>query len=204
MKRITKLLCLLLSVVLLSGIVPMGMTASAVQNWAGAWGSPAIESGVTLGDGEALHLQDFIAAGSTIRTTVTPTIGGTQIRLKFSNLFGKKAITIDAASVAKTGVTDDVVIPSTITTVTFNGGHKSVTIAKGTEIYSDPIPFATTALEKISISTYYKKTTTICTEGLYGGVTYLAASLGDRTQQETMTSVATRLDFTSGITQFLS
>ena len=199
MKRIRKTMCLLLTVLMLAGIIPMGMTASAATyNWAGSWGSPAIESGVTLGEDEGIHLQDFIPAGSTLRTTVTPTIGGTQIRLKFSNLFGRKAITIDAASVAHTGETDDVVIASSITPVTFNGGYKSVTIAAGSEIYSDAIPFTTKALEKISISTYYKKTTTIYTEGLYGGTTYLAASLGDRTQQETMTSVATRLDFTSG------
>ena len=200
MKRIAKVICMLLAVVMLTGILPAGLTVSAANyNWAGAWGTSAIESGVVLGDDidAGLHLQDIIPAGSTIRTTITPTISGVKLRLKFSNVFGKESITIDEASVAKTGATDDVVIPSTIKSVTFNGGYKSVKIAAGTEIYSDPIDFDVVALQKLSISTYYKGTTTIYTEGLYGGVTYLASSLGNRTHEETMTRVATKLDFTS-------
>lgn len=203
MKRISKVICMLLTAVMLLGVMPVGLTASASSyNWAGSWGTPAIESGIVLGEGSVLsqngiHLQDMIPAGSTIRTTVTPTLGGEKIRLKFSNIFGQQAITINETTVAYTGETDDVVIADSITSVTFNGGQKSVTIAAGSEVYSDEITFRTTALEKISISTYYKSSTYIYTQGMYGGTSYLASSLGNRTHKETMTAVASRLDFTS-------
>lgn len=199
MKITVKLLSVLFAIIMLAGIIPSGIVAQAASNWAGAWGTPAIESGIVLGEGDSgLHLQDFIPAGTTLRTTITPTIGGTKLRLKFSNYFSTKSITINEATVAKTAKTKDVVDTNTITQVTFNGGEKSVTIAAGSEIYSDAIIFNVTALEDISISTYYKKQTPMFTEGLYNGVTYMASSLGNRTHKENMTSVASKLYFTSG------
>lgn len=204
MKKLLKTGCFLLSLVLLLCCLPAGLTTAQASgyNWAGAWGSPAIESGVTLGsdsvfEENGIHLRDYIPANSTIRTTVTPTLGGTKLRLKFSNLFGKESITINESTVAKTGETDDMVVADTITQVTFNGGQKEVTIAAGSEIYSDEINFNVTALEKISVSSYFKKSTPMYTVALYGGTSYLATSLGNRTHKDSMTAVASKLNFTS-------
>ncbi len=201
MKRISKALCLIMTVIMLMSCASVGFVASAEDDdWVGSWGTPAIESGVVLGDNidSGLHLQDSIPVDSTIRTTFTPTLGGSQLRLKFSNIFGKKAITINEATVAKTGASDDVIDITTLAQVTFNGGQKSVTIAAGSEIYSDPVDFTVKALEKISVSMHFKKMTTIYTEGLYGAKTYLASSLGNRTRKADLTGAASRLDFTSG------
>lgn len=200
MKRSTKVLSFIFALVMLVCCFPAELMASAASyNWVGAWGTPAVESGVVLGDTDSgLHLRDYIPAGSTIRTVITPTISGPKIRLKFSNYYGPKAITINEATVAQTGATDDLVEEKTITQVTFNGGHTSVTIAAGSEIYSDEISFPVTALKKISISTYYRNTTTMYTTGLYNATTYLASSLGNRTHNANMTTVATRFTFTSG------
>ncbi len=197
MKRITKALYLIFALVMLMCCFPAEIVASAAQyNWVGAWGTPAVESGVVLG--ESMHMQDYIPAGSTIRTVLTPTIGGSKIRLKFSNLYGLEPLTINEVTVAQTGSSDDVVDSNTITQVTFNGGQTAVTIAPGSEIFSDEINFRVTALKKISVSSYYKKTTTMYTTGLYNAKTYLASSLGNRTHKESMTAVATRFTFTSG------
>lgn len=197
MKRITKALSFIFALVLLLCCFPAEIISSAAQyNWVGAWGTPAVESGVVLG--ESLHMQDYIPAGSTIRTVLTPTISGSKIRLKFSNLYGPNPLTINEVTVAQTGSTDDMVVGNTITQVTFNGGQKSVTIAPGSEIYSDEITFQVTALKKVSVSSYYKKTTTMYTTGLYNAKTYLASSLGNRTHRDSMTAVATRFTFTSG------
>lgn len=204
MKKILKTGCFLLTLVMLVCCLPAGLTTAqaSVYNWAGAWGSPAIESGVTLGsdsvfEENGIHLRDYIPANSTIRTTVTPTLSGTKLRLKFSNLFGKESITINESTVAKTGKTDDMVLTDTITQVTFNGGQTSVTISAGSEVYSDEISFNVTALEKISVSSYFKKSTPMYTVGLYGGTAYLATSLGNRTHKDSMTAVASKLNFTS-------
>ncbi len=187
----------MLSLVLVLCCMPVEIFASAAKyDWVGSWGSPAIDSRITLA--ESLKIKDIIPARSTVRTVITPTLSGSKLRLKFSNEYGSKAITIDETTVAYTGATDDIVDKSSITQVTFNGGQKTVTIAAGSEIYSDEITFDVVALKKLSISCYYKKTTTLYTTGLYGGVSYIASSLGNRTHDETVTTVATRLDFTSG------
>ena len=200
MKRFTKILSFIFATALIISCFPAEIISFAADyNWVGAWGTPAVENGIVLGEGNTgLHLQDYIPAGSTIRSIIVPTISGTKIKLKFSNYYGEKPITINEATVAQTGETDDIVVPDTITQVTFNGGETSVTIAPGSEIYSDEISFSVTALKKISVSSYYKKTTTMYTTGLYNAVTYLASSLGNRTHKETMTTVATRFSFTSG------
>lgn len=199
MKRIVKVLSFMLIFAVLLGCIPAGLSVTAANDdWAGAWGTPAIESGITIGDSDGLHLRDYIPANSTIRTVITPTIGGTKIRLKFSNLFGPNAITINETTIAQTGETDDIIDESTVTSVTFNGGYKHVTIEPGSEVYSDPINFVTTALKKISISSYFEKTTYMYTEGLYNGVTYLTTSQGNRTHKKDMSFFATRLTFTSG------
>lgn len=197
MKKIKKALSLIFALVLLMCCFPSEIVASAAKyDWVGSWGSPAVESGVVLG--ESLHMQDYIPAGSTIRTVLTPTLSGSKIRLKFSNLYGQAPLTINEVTVAQTGSTDDMVDGSTITQVTFNGGHKDVTIAPGSEIFSDEINFQVTALKKISVSSYYKNTTTMYTTGLYNAKTYLASSLGNRTHKEGMTVFATKFQFTSG------
>lgn len=203
MNRITKTLSFFLTVILLICGVSVGMTASAAKyNWAGAWGSPAIESGVLLGNDSVfeqngIHLRDHIPANSTVRTVIQPTMSGSKIRLKFSNAFGSQAVTINETTIAKTGATNDIVAADTITQVTFNGGHTSITMSAGSEVYSDEIEFPVNALEKISISTYFRSATPMYTVGLYGGVSYLASSLGNRTHNTNMTAIASRLEFTS-------
>ena len=199
MKRFAKILSVIFAIAMIICSFPAEIVSSASgYNWVGAWGSPAVENGIVLGENNGIHLQDYIPAGSTIRSIIVPTISGTKIRLKFSNYYGEKPITINEATVAQTGETDDIVVSDTITQITFNGGETSVTIAPGSEIYSDAINFSVKALKKISVSSYYKKTTTMYTTGLYNAVTYLASSLGNRTHKETMTTVATRFSFTSG------
>lgn len=197
MKKLSRILCCVISFMLLLCCVPAEIFSSAASfDWVSSWGTPAIGSSITLS--EYFNVKDFIPAGSTVRTVITPTLGGTKIRLKFSNEYGSNSITINETTVAYTGTTDDVVDASSITQVTFNGGQTAVTIAPGSEVYSDEISFKVTALQKISVSCYYKNTTTLYTTGMYGGISYLASSLGNRTHKETMTTVATRLDFTSG------
>ena len=195
MKRITKFISIMLCLVLLTGIFSASLSASAaVYNWVGCWGTSAIDSGITIGGN---NLKDIIPANSTVRTVMVPTISGTKVRLKFSNLFGDGPITINETTIAQTGSSDDLVVESTITQVTFNGGQKSVTIAAGSEVYSDEITFKTTALKKVSVSTYFKKTTTMYTIGLYGAISYLCSALGNKTHSEDVSRVATKLDFTS-------
>ena len=132
MKRFAKILSVIFAVAMIICSFPAEIISSASDyNWVGAWGSPAVENGIVLGENNGLHLQDYIPAGSTIRSIIVPTVSGTKIKLKFSNYYGEKPITINEATVAQTGETDDIVVPDTITQVTFNNGETSVTIAPG-------------------------------------------------------------------------
>ncbi|MCD7826961.1 MAG: hypothetical protein LUG85_00265 [Clostridiales bacterium] len=206
MKGFRKPLSFILSLVLMLGCFAVfgTSTASAASyNWAGSWGSPAIDMGVVLGYGSVFSengilLKDFIPANSTIRATVTPTLGGEKIRLKFSNYFGTETVTFNEVTVAKTGETDDEIDTSTVTQITFNGGSTSVNIAAGSEVYSDEITFSFEALEKLSVSIYFRSSTYMYVAALYGGTCYLCSSLGNRTHSENVTAVASKLTFTSG------
>lgn len=204
MSKIKKISVALLSLLLIVCCVPFGAfsASAASSNWVGAWGTPAIESGVVVGSDSVfsqngIHLRDYIPANSTIRSTVTPTLSGTKIRLKFSNIFGKETVTINEVTVGVTGAHDDEVLSDTITQITFNGGQTSVNISAGSEVYSDEVNFKTTAMQKISISAYFKNSTPMYVVGLYGGVAYLGSSLGNRTHKATLTTVASKLTFTS-------
>ena len=89
---------------------------------------------------------------TTLRYQITPSLNGNTIRLHFHNLLGQDDITLTKVSVAMS--TDHRAIDaSTITPVTFSGS-RSATIAKGTELCSDEIPFAVEAGKPFAVSIY--------------------------------------------------
>lgn len=74
----------------------------------------------------------------TVRNIVHTSIGGTNLRVSLSNVFGNRAITFDSVFV---GLQDAgaAVVPGSNRQVTF-GGNRSVTIPNGAEVLSDPLP----------------------------------------------------------------
>ena len=84
-------------------------------------------------------------------------LGGSQIKVQFSNLSGNDPVTINSAHVAICKATP--AVDSTIDTTTDKAlafsGKASVTIAAGQEIWSDPLDFAVTALGNVSITTAF-------------------------------------------------
>src|ERR1017187_8907246 len=66
-------------------------------------------------------------AGNTMREVVHLTLGGTQIRLRFSNEFGKTPLTLDSVHIALPGTSAGAIRPETDHAVTF-GGKPGVTI----------------------------------------------------------------------------
>lgn len=89
---------------------------------------------------------------TTLRYQITPTLSGQTIRLHFHNLLGQDDVTLTKVSVALS--TDRRTIDEqTVTPVTFSG-ERSVTIAKGTELCSDEIPFAVEAGKPFAVSIY--------------------------------------------------
>ncbi|MBV9201005.1 MAG: lysophospholipase [Alphaproteobacteria bacterium] len=77
------------------------------------------------------------ATDQTIRSIVKPDLWGSQMRFRFSNVFGTQPVTFSSVTVGLQEYSGNVV-EGTLTPVTF-GGKKSVTIPVGQEIYSDSI-----------------------------------------------------------------
>jgi lysophospholipase L1-like esterase len=81
-------------------------------------------------------------------------LGGSQIRLQFSNLVGNGPVTINAAHVAlcKAAPAVDSTIDTTTDKALAFSGNASVTIPAGMEIWSDPLDFTVGALGNVSIT----------------------------------------------------
>ena len=123
-----------------SVLIAAAMVAPAQsQHWVAAWSAAADQEGPAL-------------TGKTIRQVVRPSIGGPNIRLRLSNLYGTAAVTIGPVRVAK-HAGESAIRPDTDRPVTF-GGKPTVTIAPGADALSDPVAFSLVALEQIAISLY--------------------------------------------------
>lgn len=156
-----------------------GTTADAASGkWISTWATSLVNGSIELGSViPGIAVQDVIPSKSTIRTEITVTAGGERLRFKFSNQFGKSAITINEASVAKTAESGKAtIIDGTQTPITFDD-KTSVTIPAGDTVWSDSVEFKTDALEKISISMHFKNLTYITSTGLSNGRTFMATGL---------------------------
>jgi lysophospholipase L1-like esterase len=89
----------------------------------------------------------------TVRERVRSSIGGSRIRLRFSNEFGSSPLLIGAATVA---IPKDVstIKEESIRNVTFEG-RNSIEIPAGAPVLSDPISLQLTPGAEISISIYF-------------------------------------------------
>ena len=152
--------------------------------WTAAWGTTPVrfDPNIILSFKKAKI--NFGLPSLTFRTHLTPTLSGEKIRIKFSNIFGKKDLTINAATVAK-GFKDSQtkIIKSSLKDITFSGS-KSVTIKAGESVFSDPVEIKITALEPIVISSFVKKSGMMRTFGMIGGHTH--AQFGNLTKAPDM------------------
>ena len=187
MKKFFKLLTLVaFSILTVIGVSVGAGAASDSGNWIAAWGTAPTDISVMDNNNIAAVVKDI-----TCRTVITPTASGKKVRIKFSNYYGERPLTITSATVAKAKqisvIPDDAtseVLTDTMKVVTFNNGNPSVTIPAGAEWYSDPINFEVDALENISISFYVKEFSEIRTMGLSGGTSFLSLGNGDQTKEK--------------------
>ena len=88
----------------------------------------------------------------TLRLNLFPKLGGTQVRVKFTNRYTDVPLAIGAAHVAlrRAGAEID---PATDQALAF-GGRKAVTIAPGKDAWSDPVPLAVRQHADVAISVF--------------------------------------------------
>jgi lysophospholipase L1-like esterase len=113
--------------------------ADSPRQWIAAWSAPPDQDGPAL-------------SGKTIRQIVRPSVAGTSVRLRLSNLYGATAVTLGPVRIAK-HAGESAIQSATDRAVTFDG-KSTVTIAPGADALSDPVAFSLVAFEQVAISLY--------------------------------------------------
>ncbi len=114
--------------------------------WVAAWGSSQMDPGADNALPAAAR-QDV-----TLRQIVRPSIGGSGLRVRFSNAFGTTPLTIEAATLARAVQPDKAdVATGSLTPLRFSGKTR-VVIPPGADWLSDPVDLPVRAFEDLAIS----------------------------------------------------
>jgi lysophospholipase L1-like esterase len=139
-----------------AGTTGGGGSTGGTQHWVGTWtGAPQLtEDG---SNGSSNNLPPAALSGAVLRQVTHVSIGGSQIRVRFSNEFGNGNVVIAKANVAVCKATP--LVDSTIDTATNKAlsfsGSPGVTIAQGKAVWSDPIDFTLAPLSNLSVTTAF-------------------------------------------------
>lgn len=128
----------------------------------------------------------------TIRQVVHLSIGGEQVRVRFSNLFGKTPLQIDSAHIAhSTGGAK--LAPASDTALKFNGSA-SVTIPAGGEMWSDAAALQVQAQDDLAVSIFLAAQASVSTvHALALRTNYVVP--GNAVSTETLTKFETRTSY---------
>ena len=96
--------------------------------------------------------KEATAANQTLRLIVHSTAGGSLVRVRLSNIFGKRPLVIGAAYVGLR-LYDSALVPGSNRRLTFDK-HPTVVIPPGHEVYSDPAPLDVPAERDLAVSLY--------------------------------------------------
>ena len=127
-------------------------------------------------------------SNQTVRNIVFTSVGGSQIRIRLSNAFGKRTLTVGRVSVG-IPLTGAQLVPGTTHPVTF-GGQASVSIPVGAEVVSDPVPLKVSPLEQLAVSVYLPTATSRATYHFTAQQTGYVAS-GDQASATASTAYTT-------------
>src|SRR5687768_15433467 len=125
--------------------------------------------------------RDAGACKSTIRQTIRVSVGGPRVRLRLSNEYGTKPLTIGAVRVALVDEKGKI-RPGTERPVLFSG-KPSASVPAGSPYLSDPIDLPVSALSSLSISIYVPDDTGPCTCHATGLQTAFVSASGDFTEK---------------------
>jgi lysophospholipase L1-like esterase len=163
---------LLLCAAMLCG---MPKASAAESQWVTTWGcAPQLT--------EPHNLPPVPLAHSTLRQFVRTTVGGKQIRVRFSNAFGTNDVNISAARVALSASAGSAgsgeINPATDRALTFNGAA-GVVIPRGAAVFSDPLEFNLPALTNVAISIHFGEISATTINGHPGSRTTSFIQTGD-------------------------
>lgn len=139
----------------------------------------------------APHTEDtpLVVEDTTLRQELRTSIGGDRIRVRLSNRFGTTPLRIEAATVGVANGAASVAATS-IEPIEFSG-ERTVGIAPGSEVVSDPVDLSPPALETLSVSLFFAQRTPLAaTHGTALRESYFAA--GNQTEAPELSSFSRR------------
>ena len=157
------------------GLYPLILAAAlwaplrAHANWVASWSaSPATINGSSL-------------RGTTIREYMRLSLGGAQLRVRFSNETGTSSLAILGAHLSLPGSAPGSVDPASDRVRAF-GGAATATVSPGAVVLSDPVDFPVAPLSKVAVTGLYDSTSSAQVGHLLGlDTSYLESGdhLGD-------------------------
>ena len=122
--------------------------AAQAAHWVVSWGaSPSPPPDVAQVVKKGLEFNN-----QTLREIVHLSIGGSAVRVRFSNLFGKQSLEIGSAHLALR-TNDSTILPSSDRALTF-GGTSGVSVPRNAFVLSDPLQLAVPAESDLAISIF--------------------------------------------------
>jgi len=122
--------------------------ADQPAHWVVSWGASASPPP----DAAQLRKQGLEFDNQTLREIVHLSLGGSAVRVRFSNLFGKQSVEIGSAHVAlRTG--DSAILASSDRALTF-GGAPGVTVPPNAFALSDPVKLVVPAESDLAVSVF--------------------------------------------------
>ena len=118
-------------------------SAHPAARWSATWASamqPPVPGSGTTGPNWSDGFSD-----QTVRQVIRVSSGGSQVRVRLSNLYGTQALQLTGATIARTG-DGATVEPGTVRSLTFDGA-RSATIQTGRIAASDPAALPIAPLE---------------------------------------------------------
>ena len=139
---------------------------------------PLLTWRVAWGSAMAWAQPGAIADDVTVRELATVALGGREVRVRVSNLFGNAPLVIGAATVALSSGGASVV-PRTLTRLTFRG-HPGRAIPAGSVAYSDPARLPIAGGRTLAVSLYIREPdlVTVHPYGNLGPVSFATANGG--------------------------
>jgi hypothetical protein len=93
----------------------------------------------------------------TVRHVARISLGGSRVRVEFSNEYGSQPLVIGGARVALAGE-NGAIAPGSDRVLTFSG-RPSITVPPGAPVWSDPVDLAVPALGSVAVSMFLPEVT---------------------------------------------
>ena len=165
-----------LRLTLLASALAIASTPALAQTWVGTWGASPVAATNTHHD----YVRD-----TTLRQIVHVSLGGSTLRVVFTNELGTDSLIIGGAQAALPAAAS-AIQPTTAVSLTFNG-HPSITIPPGAVAVSDPANLNLPPLSDLAITLFLpgQPLTTLTEHGLALQTNYQAS--GNQLTANTLT-----------------